>query len=116
MRTEAGSWIEPPGALFGSTDENPALTLDEANDTDLTGSNVALVRVAIDKGGDDGIQLGWIIVGSADAQQAILDIRYNATTHNIQVTYKKTPAEADWIDKIQFVACEGPSLGEFLSF
>lgn len=35
----------------------------------------------------------------------ICDMRWNSTTHKIQVCYVGNPAEADWIDKVTFTGC-----------
>lgn len=35
----------------------------------------------------------------------VQDIRYNATTHVLQYTKKINPAEEDWVDAVQFDAC-----------
>lgn len=49
---------------------------------------------------------------------AIRDIRYNATTNILQVTYNDadTVPESDWVNKISFVACPSTSVAEFFSF
>lgn len=51
-----------------------------------------------------------------DGKRAILDIRYNTTTHWIQAAYVANPAEEDWEDKIQFTICPGISVAEFGAF
>lgn len=49
-------------------------------------------------------------------KRAILDLRYNTTTHWIQAAYITNPADEDWEDKIQFTVCPGISLAEFSAF
>lgn len=43
---------------------------------------------------------------------AIKDIRYNTTTHNLQVTYKTAPAESDWLNRVQFDSCTAARLDD----
>lgn len=38
--------------------------------------------------------------------RAILDIRWNSTTHVIQASYVRNPAESDWVNKITFGPCD----------
>lgn len=46
----------------------------------------------------------------------IQDIRYNGSTHNLQVTYALAPIEGSWEDRIQFTTCSGATPGEFFSY
>lgn len=61
-----------------------------------------------------------ISIGTAAAGQgtvkAVKDIRYNGTTHYLQITYADSPAESSWLDRVEFTTCAGATPGEFFSF
>lgn len=70
----------------------------------------------IDLGQDD-----WVLVAVPSGARmrsvriaggAIRDIRYNTTSHNLQVTYKASPAEADWLNRVQFESCSASRLSD----
>lgn len=63
----------------------------------------------LDLGQDDWLLLTKLIAGQVKsirvAGGAIRDIRYNATAGWIQVSYKSSPQESDWVNKIQVSTC-----------
>lgn len=69
-------------------------------DTHLLGEDAIVLCVPIWDGGDPQTKR-WVFSRPA----AILDMRWNATTHKIQVSYVESPGESDWVDKISFSPC-----------
>lgn len=93
---ETGTTLEPflSGGRTATADSDPIAPLDLGQDDWVlmevpTATKLRSVRIA---GG------------------AIRDIRYNTTSHNLQVTYKASPAEADWLNRVQFESCSASRL------
>ncbi len=47
---------------------------------------------------------------------AITNIRWDATSKQIQATFGTDPAESDWHERVQFTTCTGVTPGEFFSY
>ena len=74
------------------------------------------VKVDFKNGPDGAAAVISLIKSSQSEGRAIKDVRFNNTTHYLQVAYCDDPGEDDWVDKIEFTTCSGLSLSEFYSF
>lgn len=79
------------------------------------GRGIKIEALSVGRGATFAIALDKLAAG-VDGKRAILDLRYNTTTHWIQAAYVANPAEEDWEDKIQFTICPGISVAEFGAF